>query len=777
MPSVGSSAPQVDGLDRVTGRTPFVINLELPRMVHARILRSPHAHARIVRLDTAAAVAAPGVVAVVSRDDFQPGSVPHAGYGRLFADQDIVALDRVRYVGDIVAAVAATSIEAADEALALIDIEYEPLPAVFSIDEALAPDAPLVHDPRPSVRDHVAQVIIDAGGASNLCSTFRLRHGDVPKAMREAAVTRTDTFESQPVSHVALEPHACVVDFANGGLSVWTSAQMPHAIRTQLAETFELPLTRVQVIVGPVGGGFGAKGGVKFEPIAAVLAKKAGRPVKLVLRRDEEFVTLMRHPSRISITTGLTRDGLICAREVKAHYNTGAYADVGPMVVRNAGMILGGPYRIPAINIDAWTVWTNLVPAGAFRGFGVPQAVWAAESHMDALAAQAGIDPIELRARNVIVPGDTFATGQVVDDVHYERLLQSVTTAGVSPAPQPTHGRRRRGSGVALSVKGTITPSTSAATVRMNADGSVNVLTSSVDVGQGVRTILAQIASDRLTLELGAVAVSNPDTDLTPYDQQTSSSRTTFSMGRAVETAALALRAQLVRLASELLEAAVDDLAVESGRVVVVGSPDRAVNFREIIARTKLGSLVADSSFATVGGIDRETGQGIGSVHWHQGAASCEIEVDLDTGRIEILDLTVAAYVGQAINPRLCQLQVEGSAFFAIGQALFEDLVFDDGRVSNANLSDYNIPAIVDQPDVLRPLLLENLGPGDVHGIGETTLPPVIPAIGNALFDAIGVRLHELPLSPERVLRSMAEAGTSHLVVIATGAGVPDGSS
>jgi CO/xanthine dehydrogenase Mo-binding subunit len=380
MSAVGQNLSMLDAQERVSGRITYVLNVELPGMLVGKILRSPLPHARLAAVDGARAERLAGVGAVLTREDFGPAHGYSGKYGRIFRDQAVVALDKVRFVGDPVAAVAAVNEEVAEEALSLIRVEYEELPAVFDEAEALKPGAPLVHDPRPQQQPMFGALIQDLPGGSNLCSHFKLRRGDVEEGFRQADRVFEDIFRSPAAQHVPLEPHVTVAQFFEGKLTLWTSTQMPHAIRAQMAELLDLPLARVRVIVETLGGGFGSKGSLRLEPIASFLALKSNRPVKIVLGREEEFVTVCKHPATIRIKTGVMKDGTLVARAVTAHFNTGAYSDIGPVVARNGGSAMSGPYRIPHVRIDSCAVWSNVVPAGALRGFGVPQAVWAYES-------------------------------------------------------------------------------------------------------------------------------------------------------------------------------------------------------------------------------------------------------------------------------------------------------------------------------------------------------------------------------------------------------------
>ncbi len=755
----------IDAEERVTGRINYALNVELPGMLHGKILRSPCPHARVVHIDSSAAERLTGVATVLSRGDFTQASGYSAKYGRIFRDQTVVALDKVRFVGDPVAAVAAANVDIAEEALALIKVDYEELPAVFDEAEALKADAPLVHDPRPEQQAIFNNLIQDLPGGRNLCSHFKLRRGDIDEGFRQSDFVYEDVFRSPAAQHVPLEPHVTVAEFFHGKLTLWTSSQMPQAVRSQMAELFNLPLARVRVIVETLGGGFGSKGSLRLEPITAFLARKTNRPVKIVLRREEEFVTVCKHPATIRLKTGVKKDGRLVARQVTAHFNTGAYSDVGPVVARNGGSAMSGPYKIPHVHIDSYAVWTNLVPAGALRGFGVPQAVWAYESQMDMIAERLALDPIEIRRKNLLRDGDLFATGEKLADMHFDELLKQAA-ASVDWSAQDARwmrnsrdnensGATRRGKGLALVIKATITPSTSAAALKLNEDGSLNLLTSSVECGQGAKTVLAQIAADAMQVPVERVSVSDPDTDLTPYDQQTSSSRTTFSMGGAVSKAADDLKRQLLSHTAELLEVSVDDLVLKNGRVAVRGAADRFLTYGAIAMRSNQANLIGRGSFSTRGGLDLETGQGIGSVHWHQGAIGCEVAVDIETGKVKVLRLSPSVFAGRVVNPRLCELQLAGSAIFGFGQALLEEMAYDDrGQLLNTNLSDYNIPSFEDIPEQMISSALEH-GSEELHGIGETLLPPVMAAIGNAVYNAVGARIRDLPLTPEKILRDL----------------------
>jgi CO/xanthine dehydrogenase Mo-binding subunit len=746
----------LDARERVTGRVPFTIDLVLPGMLHAKLLRSTSAHGRIVRIDTRRAAALPGVRAVLTGSDIVARGDIQPRFGPVLRDQPILALGKVRYVGEPLAAVAAVDEDTALAALDLIEVEVEDLPAVLDLDAALAEGAPLVHEEPPHPGPTFADVILHTGSGTNLCNQFRLRKGDVERGFADAVHVFEDVFTSPAVQHVPMETHACVAEWREGGLTVHATTQIPYLLRSQLAEVFRLPASRVRVIVPTLGGGYGAKCYPCIEPAAVALARVAGRPVRLVLTREEEFVTVTKHAVRIRMRTGLRADGTICARQVTAHFDTGAYADIGPRLIKNGGYGTGGPTDIPNVWIDSYAVYTNHPPAGAFRGYGISQAAWAYETQMDIMADALGVDPYQLRMRNLLSDGGTFATGERLEDCHFQELLTRVADRiGWDGAAAPVRsGSRARAKGLACIIKGTVTPSTSTAAARLDDDGSLAVVTSAVEMGQGAHTALAILAAEALAMPVDRVRVSHVDTDVTPYDQQTSSSRTTQAMGHAVTEAVVEIREQLLDRAADALEAARDDLVLADGSVHVRGVPSKGLGYGQVLRSSRTGSLLGSGRFQSAGGLDPETGQGIGAVHWHQAAGAAEVEVDLETGKVDVLRYEAAVYTGRTVNPAQVDLQAEGNVAFGVGQALFEELIYDGGQLQNGNLGDYLIASMADMPE-LGLTALEDPARREIHGIGETGLPPVMPAIANAVARAAGIRIRDLPLTPERVLAAI----------------------
>ena len=750
----------LDARERVDAEIEFSIDVKVPGMLQSAILRSTSPHARIARLDVEAARSLPGVHAVLTGAEIAARGDVKPRFGPVLRDQPILALGKVRYVGEPVVAVAAETRDVALSALDLVEIEYEELPAVFGVDEALADGAPLVHDEPPAPGPTFADVILHTGEGSNVCNSFRLRRGAVEQGFAEAERIFEHVFTSPAVQHVPLETHACVADVRRGAITIHSGTQIPYMLRSQLAEIFGLPASAVRVVVPQLGGSYGAKCYPSIEPIAACLSLAARRPVRLVLTREEEFVTITKHAVRVRMKTGVRSDGTIVAREVTAHFNTGAYADIGPRLIKNGGYGTAGPTDIPHVSIDSYAVYTNLPPAGAFRGYGISQAAWAYETQADMIAAELGLDPAEFRLRNLLEDGQQFATGEEMHDVHFKELLATVADKiGWGSEPE-RDGSRARAKGLSCIIKGTVTPSTSTAICKLNDDGSLHVLSSSVEMGQGIKTALAILASEELGVPIERVNVVLVDTDVTPYDQQTSSSRSAQAMGSAVIGAVGVIKEELKRRAAELLEADPGDLVVADGLVGVRGDPASSLAYADVLRRTRAGNLIGQGVFQSAGGLDPETGQGIAAVHWHQAAGAAEVEVDLETGRVEVVRYEGAVYSGRTVNPVQAELQTEGNVAFGVGQALYEELLYDNGQLQNATLADYMIASFRDMPPELGITVVEGEPGAEVHGIGETSPPAVMPAIGNAVFNATGVRITDLPITAEKVLRALKDGAS-----------------
>jgi CO/xanthine dehydrogenase Mo-binding subunit len=761
--AIGQSIGMVDSQLRVTGTIDYALNFELPRMAYARVLHSPHAHARILKVDTSKAEKVPGVLAVASRNDLTDGNItPY--FGQVIHDQTPIALDRVRYVGESVAAVAAVDEDIAAEAAELIDVEYEELPAVFDPEEALKSDAPLLYEGPRRVMLGRQDVAARSLAGTNIVHLFKQRKGDIARGFRESDEVFEHTYASPAASHVALEPHLAVVQASKGRITAWTSCQNPHAVQRTLAGMFKIPVSDVRVIVLTLGGGFGGKLNAKLEPVAAILSMKSGRPVKLVARRDETFLLGVQHEAKIKLKTGVKRDGTLVAVEAYCYYNSGAYADTTPNLITR-GYAATGPYRVPNLYMDSYGVYTNTAPTAAFRGYGITQVAWAHESQMDIIADALNMDPIELRLKNVLQKNDSFTTGEPMPEMHYNELITAAAEKiGWKPGSLVTReGNKIRAKGLSVIVKGMATPTASTAGVKLNSDGSLNVLTSTVEMGQGCKTALAQIAADEAGLSVEQVSISEPDTAFTPFDWMTAASRSTFCMGTAIRTAVGDVKEQLLQAAAQQLEAAKEDLVLHDGKVMVRGVTGKSLTYGDVVRWTKSNNLLGHGTFVSGSGpdgslvvMDAETGQGYGSAEWHPAVVACEVEVDSETGKTVVTRLHTEIYVGKVINPRLSVMQVEGATIFGLGQALFEELVFDtDGRITNPNLSDYMIPSFEDVPTELTVHLLEPKGVTEVHGIGETALPPVRPAIANAICRAIGARIFDLPITPDKVLKAI----------------------
>src|SRR5262245_43166974 len=628
--AVGQSISMVDSQLRVTGGIDYTLNFELPRMLHACVLHSPHAHARILNIDTSKAEKLPGVAAVLTREDLIGDHIdPY--FGLIIQDQTPVAMNTVRFVGEAVAAVAATDAETAAEAVDLINVEYKELPAVFDLEEALKPGAPILHPGPRRIIAGRADVAAQRLKATTIAHLFNQRKGDMPHGFLDSNRIFDNIFFSPSVNHLALEPHVTVAQFSDGRITVWTCSQNPHVVQRQLAGIFKVPIADVRVIVFTLGGGFGGKLNSKLEPAAVLLAKKTGRPVRMVARRSECFLLGVQHECKVRLKTGVKADGTLVAVEAYCYYNSGAYGDTTPNLITR-GYAAIGPYRVPHLHMDSYGVYTNTPPSAAFRGYGISQVAWAHETQMDIIADALGLDPLELRLKNVLQKGDPFTTGEPMPEMHYNELIDAaVEKIGWKKGPLVVRkGSKIRAKGLAVIIKGMATPTTSTSTVKLNADGSLNVLTSSVEMGQGLKTALAQIAASEMSLPVERVRVSEPDTAFTPFDLMTAASRATFCMGNAIRAAVKDIREQLLDIAAAQLEAAKDDLVLQDGKIMVRGAGGKSLSYIEVIRSSKANNLLGHGTFLSGSGpdgspvvMDFETGQGYGSAEWHPAVIAC----------------------------------------------------------------------------------------------------------------------------------------------------------
>ena len=750
------SPPRLDAADKATGRARYADDIRLPGMLHAAIHTSQQAHARIVACRTDAALALPGVHAIVTGAD-----IAGTRWGGIVKDETMLARDKVRYVGEPIVAVAAIDAETAIRAAAAIEVDYEPLPCMLSPDAALARDAPLIHE------GFAAYVkTVDGGGHGNIVFETDVAEGDVDHAFAQCDAIVEGTFETQAQHHVYLETNGCVADVdASGRITLYASCQSVHQAQQRVAEELGEPMARIRVVATRVGGAFGGKHASNLHSIAAWLARAARRPVKLVLSRMQDFeVQRSRHPARIWMKTGARRDGTILARDVRVTLDGGAYADESPAVLAFALLMSRGPYRIPNVRAHGAVVYTNKLRAGSFRGFGNPQATFAGESQIDDLAASLGIDSCELRLRNAMRAGDTAFGGQPVASCIVGDALMRVRDAQRAASPLSPREGTQRGIGFAVMshISGLMGTS---ATVQLRTDGSIALATGCVDIGQGADTVMVQMCAELLGVPIERVSYAQQDSDVSPYNWKTAGSRSTYMTGRAVSVATIEMRQRMIDQAAQMMECAAADLElVPGGAVGLVGIPKR-VSFKDIALHSLFrsgGPIAATHGFVFDGpGFDPKRA----SIHrlafanlgvYTFGAHCVEVDVDMATGAVAVRRAWCAHDVGHAINPVSCEGQIQGGFVQGMGYALTEALHWnDDGWLTTTTLADYKIPGALDVPPDIHAIVLEDPEPSHplgAKGIGEPSLVGAAPAIANAIRAATGVRLTTLPMTPERVL-------------------------
>jgi CO/xanthine dehydrogenase Mo-binding subunit len=769
---IGESTPRVDARDKVTGIAQYADDIQFGNsLLYARIKRSPHPHALIKKIDVTKARALPGVKAVVTGEDF-PGYI-----GLYLQDRFIFCRERVRYVGDPVAGVAATSPEIAQEALDLIEVEYEILPPVLDAEFGVSAGAPLLH---PDLGKYVVAGFIFPKAGTNISNHFKIRKGDVGKAWGACAAVIERKYRIPHIQHVPLEPHVAIarVD-TSGEVTLWDSSQSPFAQRDLIAQSLGINQSSMRVVAPLVGGGFGGKAGVSMESLAVAIATKIkGRPVKLLLTREEEFYTaFVRQGLTAYFKMGCDGNGKLLAMENTFYWDGGAYTEYGVNITRAAGYSSTGPYEVPNVKTDSYCVYTNHPVGGPMRGFGMPEMHAGLEQCIDELAGQIGMDAVEFRRRNVLKTDSILATGGKMHPTGVSQCLEKTADAiGWGKKVPPSAPNKRRGKGLALMWKAPAMPPNagSSAWIELSEDGMLTLGIGCQDIGQGSFTVAAQMAAAAFGVPFDSVRLATPvDTRYSPYEWQTVASRITWSTGNAIIAAAGDARHQVLELVSRAWDENIDDLDIVNGTVVSFKS-EKEISLKKLVVYGLPkadgtgwmgGPIIGRGNFMPtyVTGLDAETGQGDQAVvHFTTGAQAIELEVDLDTGQIEILKGVAAFDVGKAINPAMVKAQMEGGLVQGISSALFEQLKLKDGVVQNPSFVDYRIATSVDVPAEMQSIIVEvpqGDGPWGARGIGEHSMVPTIPAIANAIYDAIGIRFDGPPFTAEKVYLAMLDAG------------------
>ncbi len=773
---IGASPQRIEGRAKVTGAATYVDDMQFgPNLLHGMLKHSPIPHGIIKRIDVSRARALPGVRVVVTGRDF-PGYT-----GLYLKDRRIFALDRVRYVGDTIAAVAADTPEIAQQAIELIEVEYEPLPAVFDPEFGASPEAPLIH---PDLGNYEAVPFIFPQPGTNVSNWMKVRKGDMAKGWAEADLVYEHKYRVPHIQHVPLETHVCVAqqDAAGGKITLWSSSQSPFAQRNLIAKALHISHSKLRVITPYVGGGFGCKAGVSMEGAAVALAMHAkGRPVKLRMTREEEFYTTFVRQGLVAIIKmGMTKEGRITAMQNRFYWDGGASTEYGTNITRAAGYSGTGPYYVPNIHVDSLCVYTNHPIGGAMRGFGMPEIHWGIEQHIDQMAGKLGLDPVQVRLINCLKEGDETLTGMIMHPTGLSECIRKAAEAiGWTGQPQrlaptPTDAgtsHKRRGKGLAAMWKAPAMPPNpgSSATVRMNEDGTATVSIGGVDIGQGALTAMAQLAAEGLGVKIEDVRVNTVDTDYSPYEWQTVASRLTWSMGNAVLQAAENARLQILQTVAEAWNEDINDLDIIDGQVVSYRS-EESRSLRDIAVYGMQrpdgtwigGPVLGRGKFMPeyVTPLDAETGQGPRAVvHFTTGCQAVEVEVDEETGEVRVLKIVSAFDVGRAINPDMVRTQMEGGAVQGMSTALLEGIILQQGVPKNPNFTDYRIATSVDTPLELESIIVEvpqDDGPFGARGIGEHPMVPTAPAIANAVHNAVGIRIDSMPITSEKVWRKLA---------------------
>ena len=747
---VNHSVPRADGVAKVTGTATYASDITLERMAWAKLLRSPFAHAKILSVDVSEAKRQPGVIDVLTGNELGP---LHPYYGHAVKDHPLLAIGKVRFVGEPVAAVIAEDELSAQEALDKIEVDYEELTPVLDVKTALAPGAVLVHG-----TDYIGGAFRGfddftdfPGSTKNICQDVHVEWGDVDAAFASAAAIVEGEFYFPMVYAYAMEPYVAVADYdPNGQLTVYSSAQHPFMVRHDLAEVFDLPLNSVRVIVPYVGGGYGSKSYTKIEPLTAACSWRVSRPVKLQLNVEEAFLTTRSDDARVYIRTAADRSGRLVAKQATIHLNTGAYAENSPMVCRKAANRIVGPYRFPNVKIDCLAIYTNTVPASSYRGLGAAQITFPVESQMDELALKIGCDPQEFRLRNLAHSGESIHPGLRPIDADVPGDIRIAAQALRSNGPLASkHGRS-----VCCSCSDAGAHPVTLAMVQVYADGSVSVLSGSTEIGQGSHTVLAQIAAEEMGVPLEKVKVLGTDTAVMLFERSTGASRTTTLMGRAVMEACREAIAQCTTMAAEVLGVPVSELIEERGGI---RHGKDWLTWPEIMERyfQMEGCSIIGRAYLRRAGPFKSV-----PIFWEIGVVGAEIALDEETGKISLDTLVTVGDVGLAIHPAMTESQDLGAATMGLGIGLFEELIYDGQQLMNGTMLEYRVPRFSDLARRVELKLVQNqdgVGPYGAKGGGEGSVNPIGACLANALYQAAGVRIRSLPLTPERVWKALQE--------------------
>ena len=772
---IGVSVPRVDGVKKVTGAAKYVGDMKWPRMLYAKCVKSPYAHAKILSIDVSAAKALKGVHDVITGDYYTKRG------GLYLEDKNFLAVNTVKFCGEPVVAVAAETPEIAEAACELVKVEYEPLPVINNPMEGMAKDAILIH---PELHTYKVVPIFHPQAHTNISHHHIIRKGDADAAFKYAEEHPDEYYITEHeyhvphVQHTPIENHIAVAQYEpDGKCTVWASCQSPYAVRQALSATFDIPLNKMRIISPYVGGGFGAKAGTTIEGIIIPLAMHSkGRPVMMEYTREEEFVnSYVRQGLYTKIKTAVRKsDGKFLAVQNDFYWDGGAYTEYGVNIVKASGFASTGPYEFDNVKTDAYCVYTNNPVGGPYRGFGMCEIHFGIEQNIDEVAKEIGMDPIEIRRVNGLAPGKSTGTGEIMKSCGFLEALDQVAEAIQydKPCDPPSGPHKVRGKGIAGGWKSPSQPTNagSAAIIRMNEDGTFFLMTSGHDIGQGSDTALTQIAAEVLCCDPSKFTIRTGDTDHTPYEWQTVASRITYCAGNAIKLAAEDLKEKLLDLAQIKLGYIKRELYLEDGWIINRNHPESRMPMSDLALGLAFedgsgygGPAIGVGTFTLPNNINYDPATGYSpkpAAFWTTAVAGAEVEVDTETGIIEVKKMVESCDPGHIVNPELYKAQVEGGMMQALGTVLFEELKLKDGKVLNKSFVDYKIPTIDNTPETFIAMGVEHpeeTGPFGARGIGEPAMVPGAPAIANAIFNATGCRFTEMPITPERMLKALQE--------------------